>query len=130
MPKPYSYDLRQKVMQAIEMDGLKKTEASELFDISRNTINLWFKRRDETGDIKVKRRGSTSQQTKISNWEKFREFVKEHEDKTQAEMAELWGNISQRSISRALKQIGFTRKKKLMVIGSEMKKSGMNFAQQ
>jgi|GEM_PF-4479093 len=24
MPKPYSYDLRQKVMQAIEIDGLKK----------------------------------------------------------------------------------------------------------
>ena len=42
MPKPYSYDLRQKVMQAIEMDGLKKNEASELFGISRNTINLWF----------------------------------------------------------------------------------------
>jgi transposase len=130
MAKPYSYDLRQKVMQAIEMDGLKKTEASELFDISRNTIDLWFKRRDKTGDIKVKTRGSTSQQPKISDWEKFGEFVKEHEDKTQAEMAELWGNISQRSISRALKQIGFTRKKKLMVIGSEMKKSGMNFVQQ
>jgi transposase len=99
------------ILQAIEMDGLKKTEASELFDISRNTINLWFESRDETVDIKVKTRASSSQQPKISNWEKFREFVKEHGDKSQAEMAELWGNISQRSISRALKQIGFTRKK-------------------
>ncbi|MFH7025209.1 MAG: transposase [Heteroscytonema crispum UTEX LB 1556] len=27
MPKPYSYDLRQKVIQAIEFDGLKKSEA-------------------------------------------------------------------------------------------------------
>jgi len=41
MPKPYSYDLRQKVIQAIEFDGLKKSEASQLFNISRNTINLW-----------------------------------------------------------------------------------------
>ena len=129
MPKPYSYDLRQKVMQAIEMDGLKKNEASQLFGISRNTINLWFERREETGDITVKARASSSQKPKISDWEKFREFVKEHEDKTQAEMAELWGNISQRSISRALKQIGFTRKKKLMVIGNEMKKNAMSFAQ-
>jgi transposase len=40
MPKPYSYDFRQKVIQAIELDGLKKSEASELFNISRNTINL------------------------------------------------------------------------------------------
>ena len=38
MPKPYSYDFRQKVIQAIELDGLKKSEASELFNISRNTI--------------------------------------------------------------------------------------------
>jgi transposase len=36
MPKPYSYDFRQKVIQAIELDGLKKQEASELFNISRN----------------------------------------------------------------------------------------------
>jgi hypothetical protein len=28
MPKPYSYDLRQKVLQAIKLDGLKKSEAS------------------------------------------------------------------------------------------------------
>jgi len=30
MPKPYSYDFRQKVIQAISLDGLKKCEASEL----------------------------------------------------------------------------------------------------
>ena len=51
MAKPYSYDLRQKVIEAIEMDGLKKSEASLLFNISRNTINLWFQRREETGDM-------------------------------------------------------------------------------
>ncbi len=53
MPKPYSYDFRQKVIQAIELDGLKKHEASELFNISRNTINLWLKRKAETGDVQA-----------------------------------------------------------------------------
>ena len=33
MSKAYSYDLRQKVINAIELDGLKKKEASELFNI-------------------------------------------------------------------------------------------------
>ncbi|MET0033977.1 MAG: IS630 family transposase, partial [Limnospira maxima] len=28
MPAPYSYDLRQKVINAIELDGIPKTEAS------------------------------------------------------------------------------------------------------
>jgi transposase len=37
MPKPYSYDLRQKVIQAIKLDGLKISEACLIFSISRNT---------------------------------------------------------------------------------------------
>ena len=45
MAKPYSYDCRQKVIQAIELDGVKKREANELFNISRNTINLWLQRK-------------------------------------------------------------------------------------
>jgi len=36
MPKPYSLDLRQKVINAIEQDGMKKSEASIVFHISRN----------------------------------------------------------------------------------------------
>lgn len=51
MARPYSYDFRQKVIQSIELDGLKKSEASELFNISRNTINLWLQRKAETGDV-------------------------------------------------------------------------------
>ncbi len=38
MPKPYSYDLREKVIQAIEFDGFKTSVASLLFNISRNTM--------------------------------------------------------------------------------------------
>jgi transposase len=51
MPQPYSYDLRQKVIQSIKLDGLKIIEASQLFNISRNTIALWLKRPDQTGDF-------------------------------------------------------------------------------
>jgi transposase len=122
MAKPYSYDFRQKVMEAIELDGLKKSEASELFHISRNTINLWFQRKAETGDVQAKPNQAPSKGQKITDWEKFRAFVKEHGDKTQVEMAQLWeGEISDRTISRALRKIGITRKKRPMGIGSGMK---------
>ncbi|MBD2022812.1 helix-turn-helix domain-containing protein [Leptolyngbya sp. FACHB-36] len=76
MVKAYSYDLRQKVMQAIELDGIKKSEASQVFNISRNTINLWFHRRAETGDVAVKPRVTSSPKQKITDWEKFRAFAK------------------------------------------------------
>jgi transposase len=35
------------------LDGLKKREASELFNISRNTIDLWLQRKAETGDVQA-----------------------------------------------------------------------------
>ncbi len=50
MPSPYSYDLRQKVIKAID-GGMSKTQVSSIFKISRNTINTWLHRRRETGDI-------------------------------------------------------------------------------
>ncbi|OKH34627.1 transposase [Nostoc calcicola FACHB-389] len=122
MAKAYSEDFRRKVIQAIELDGLKKCEASLLFNISRNTINLWLQRQAQTGDVKPKARKASQQNKKISDWDKFRTFVKEHRDKTQSEMAQLWeGEISQRTISRALIKIGHSRKKKHTDIVNEMK---------
>lgn len=113
MARPYSYDLRRKVIEAIELNGMKRCEASEFFNISRNTINMWFQRRRETGEFKAKVRENRGNSHKITDWDKFRAFVETHGDKTQVEMAQLWdGEISDRTISRALKKIGFTRKKR------------------
>ena len=124
MANPYSYDLRQKVLQAIELDGMKKSEAAQIFQISRNTIDLWLKRRAETGDYQAKPTQPPGNGHKITDWEKFRAFAAQHGDKTQVEMAELWeGQISARTISRALHKIGFTRKKRRMVTLNAMKRS-------
>jgi transposase len=125
MPKPYSYDFRQKVLQAIELDGLKKHEASELFNISRNTINLWLQRKAETGDVQALPNHPPGNNHKITDWEQFRAFAKTHGDKTQVEMAQLWeGDISDRTISRALKKIGFTRKKRPTATKNGMNRNG------
>ncbi|QIR36220.1 hypothetical protein HCG51_05220 [Tolypothrix sp. PCC 7910] len=52
MAQPYSDDFWQKVMQAIELDGLSKSDGSQLFNIGSNTINLWCHRKAQTGDVK------------------------------------------------------------------------------
>lgn len=103
---------------------MKKSEAAQVFGVSRNTIDLWLKRRRETGDYQAKPRQPPGNGHKITNWEKFREFAVQYGDKTQAEMAELWeGQISARTISRALHKIGFTRKKRPMATLNAMKRS-------
>jgi len=89
MAKPYSYDLRQKVIQAIKLDGLKKSEASQLFNISRNTIDLWLKRLSQTGDYQAQPNQPPGNGHKITNWQEFCEFAKAHGDKTKVEMASL-----------------------------------------
>ena len=129
MPKPYSYDFRQKVIQAIELSGMSQHQAAMTFQISRSTINLWCQRQALTGDCKAKPNLPRGNGHKITDWEKFREFAKVNGEKTQVEMAKLWdGEISDRTISRALKKIGLTRKKKLMGIEKDLKRKGRNLS--
>lgn len=74
-------------------------------------------RQRETGDVQALPNQPPGNGHKITDWKKFADFVEANGDKTQAEMAQLWPEeISDRTISRALKKIGFTRKKKPMVI--------------
>ena len=122
MSNAYSYDRRCKVIEAIELDGMKKTEASEVFHISRNTINAWLKRQAAPGDCEAKSYQPPGGEHAITDWEQFRVFADKHADKTQAEMAALWdGPMSQRTISRALKKINFTRKKRRMATKNAMR---------
>ena len=124
MSRSYSYDLRKKVVDAIELDGMPRCEASQHFNISRNTIHQWLKRKAETGDVRAKSYRPPGHSHRITDWDKFRAFAHQHCDKTQAQMAELWDDpISARTISRALKHIGFTRKKRPTDIGSETSNS-------
>ncbi len=115
MPASYSYDLRTKVINAID-DGIGKTQASRIFQISRNTIDLWLKKREETGDYRAEVGYQRGYNAKISDLEKFREFAETHGSLTQKEMAEKWSEkISERTIGKALKKLNYTRKKNLWV---------------
>jgi transposase len=113
MPAPYSYDLRQKLIEAIER-GMSIAEAARVFNVSRNTIYQWRKRQSATGDLKATTAYQHGWGHKITDWESLRQFAQAQGEKTQAEMAQAWSErISQRTLSRALKKIGFTRKKNL-----------------
>ena len=106
--------MRQKVIQSILVDGMNKSEASRVFQISRNTIDLWLKRLAETGDCQPKAISLSGNGNKIRDLAKFREFAKIHRGKTYAEMAALWyESVSPTTIARTLKTIGLTRRKNL-----------------
>ena len=123
MPSPYSYDLRTKAIEAVER-GEKKATVCRTLGISCNTLHLWIKRKEETGDYQAITNFQQGYGHKINDLDKFREFVAEHSGKTQAQMAQLWGDdVTQQNISDALQKIGWTRKKRPMAIEKGMRRS-------
>jgi transposase len=126
MPAPYSEDLRQKVIAAVEK-GERKTDVSRMFNISRNTLDLWFPLDAPTGSCRSKVTVAKPK-TKINDWERFREFIKKHGGKTQIEIAKLWGEgVTQQNISNAMKKMGVSRKKRVMDIEKEMNSNDKSF---
>jgi transposase len=126
MSAPYSYDLRKKAIEAVKR-GERKTDVCRFLKISRNTLDLWLKREKSTGDCQASANSAKGRKPKIQDPEKFREFVREHSDKTQKQIAQLWGEeLTQQNISYACQKLGITRKKKLTVIKKEMKKNEQN----
>lgn len=124
MPAPYSEDLRQKAIAAIER-GERKSDVSRMLNISRNTLDLWLKRKEQTGNCQAITHYQQGNRHKITDWQRFREFVARHGGKTQAQMASLWGEgVSQQNISDAMQKIGVSRKKRLMDIENGMNSSG------
>lgn len=123
MAAPYSEDMRRKAIAAVKR-GERKTDISKMFGISRNTLDLWLKREAETGDCRAVTHYQQGCRHKITDWERFGAFIKQHGGKTQAQLAALWGEgVTQQNISAAMQKIGISRKKEPTATKNAMKTS-------
>ena len=118
MVHPYSQDLRERALNLI-INGMSISHVSRLLNISRPTLHQWRDRYLTTGSTAPKTNTPPPQTSKIQDWEEFEKFVEANHDQTQKQMAAKWGNCSRFTISRSLKKLGFTRKKKHMVTKKE-----------
>ena len=100
--RPYSYDLRQKAVAAV-LKGAKLVEVSELFGISIRTVQRWLKMWSETGDYRPKQNYQKGHSAKLTDWERFRQFVEANPGLTQKEMGAVLG-VSHTTIGQALKK--------------------------
>jgi transposase len=127
MASPYSDDFREKAVLAVER-GEKKSQVCKLLSISRNTLDLWLKAKEERGIVKAKRNYKRGPVPKIQDLEEFRQFAQKNGGKTQQDMVLEWKEeISHTTIGRALKRIGFTQKK-FMGTESRMKKNEVSLS--
>jgi len=59
MPKPYSQDLRTRVIEAIAA-GASRRETAELYGLSASVVVLWAQRWQETGSVAAKPSGGST----------------------------------------------------------------------
>ena len=126
----FSIDLRERVIAAIN-EGMRITEAAKTFKVCRSVIYDWQKLLKTTNNIAPKTGYQKGHSHKITDWEKFKEFAEKHKHCASPQMRIEWKKLTNVDMSesvmlRALKKIGYTAKKKLLVMPKQIKKSVQN----
>lgn len=128
---PFSLDLRERVVAAIDKK-MGVTKAAALFKVSRRVIYEWLELRKETNSLAAKSGYQNGHSHKITNWDQFRSFASTNQQCSSPQMIIKWEQLTGIKVSesvmlRALKKIGFTSKKKRLVMPKQTKQSEKNF---
>lgn len=127
MAKPYSIDLRERVIEAV---GNKQriVDVAKSFKVCRKVIYNWLTLQKKTGKLESKKGYQKGHSHKITDWDSFKKFAMINKHRTVKEMVVIWEKennctISASAIERGLKKIGYTSKKKLLTMLKRTPKS-------
>jgi transposase len=126
MAAPYSVDLRERVLTALDEKKLKRYKIAEQFKVDLKTIYNWDRLRKATGKIEAKTGYQQGHSHKITDTEKFKDFMANNPNSSLKELSKKWGNVSRATIGKKLRSIGYTVKKNNGDIKNEMNKKGLN----
>lgn len=119
--RAYSEDLRQKVVTAVHR-GMPKAQAARLFDISLSSVKRYAKMASQGRTLAAKKRPGRTPKINESTRKLLEEDIKERPAATVKErcrfLERLTGkSLSEPTIRRWLKRMGFSRKKGLWGLG-------------
>lgn len=106
MPKSYSTDLRERVLQYLEKNK-NREDASRLFQVGTATIYRWLARKKEKGNVEPLRRPYAYK--KIDD-QKLIDYMEKNPDHFLSEIGKHF-NITPQAVFYALKRLKITRKK-------------------
>ncbi|MCP5124703.1 MAG: transposase [Gammaproteobacteria bacterium] len=107
MSKPYSEDLRTRVIQSY-LNGLSKMDIVTLFKIGMDTLNRWIRQYLQTGDIKPKKR-TQFRARKFSDSD-LKDYIRNNPSVTLKQIAEHF-SVKPSSVQARLKALNITYKK-------------------
>jgi transposase len=120
--KSYGADLRLRVVKA-RLGGKSVSEIVALYAVDDNSVYRWVERYEATGSVAARHRGS-GRKPKIADMGRFEAFARAHAHSTLAQMQASWEEeVSLMCLSRALKRLGWTRKKSSTPTANATKRS-------
>lgn len=113
--KPYSIDLRQRVLDAVDR-GTSRRLIVEQLEVSLSTIKRYLKQRHVTGQLAAKPIPGRPPKKGASLDANLPAQLAAHDDFTLEQHCQLWADsqgvlVSTASMSRAIARLGWTRKK-------------------
>jgi transposase len=119
-------DLREHVLQAVDK-GYPRNEIIKLFGVSRATIKRYLKQRRETGEVKVRPIPGRPSKKFAPLQAGLTAQLQAYPDATLEFHCQLWKQehgqqVSTTTMGRAIRRMGWTRKKRRWVPPNAMKK--------
>jgi transposase len=116
--KAYSEDLRQKVVQAIEQRGISKSQAARLFGISLSSVKRYSRLASQGESLTPRKGGGRPPKADETTRKLLEEDIRRRPAATVADRCHFLERFADRSLSeptlrRLLKRMGFSRKKGL-----------------
>jgi len=114
--KAYSPDLRERVLRAVD-EGYQRADIIKMFGVSRATIKRYLKLRRETGIVVAKPHPGRPPKKFGPLQVGLIAQLETHDDATLETHCQLWQEqhgvqVSLSPMSRAIKRVGWTRKKR------------------
>lgn len=130
--KAYSVDLREKVLRAVDQ-GYQRQDIIKLLGVSRATIKRYLKQRRETGTVAPKAIPGRRPEKVGPLQADLVAQLQTHDDVSLEEHCRLWEQshgvrVSISTMSRVIKRVGWTRKKRRWVPVSAGRTSERSFA--
>lgn len=116
--KPYSLDLREKILSTYEAGNTSIRQVAERFQVSKTTVQALLKRKQATGTLE-RARATGGKASQLAGYEQeIAEMVEQHQDYTLAEYCEYWQDktgvwVSESAMCRFLQKQQLTIKKNL-----------------
>jgi transposase len=119
--KPYSRDLRKKVIEHI-LRGNSQQSATRIFKLSKTTVNIWYSRYKKEGHVEPRPRLGSKPSI---NFDDFKEYVTEYPNTKARDIGKRFG-MSDAGARYWLKKLGFSYKKKSLPMWKQVLRNEKN----